>query len=167
MFIGLFSVHFSLIFFCFGFIKMPTNACTIWQLLTSPGSAHGSPPSPVAHTYVLLLNTNCSSPARLHRRLVHGHFPHRARCPGMPFPRSSVIQPSPSASSDNPWKLTYLLTYLSTHSDAFSCFKHKRKLVITKFRTFHCNFLSESRVPISPDTICWWRRMTRMFSRSV
>jgi len=36
------------------------------------------------------------------RRLVHGRFPHRARCPGMLFPRSFVTQPSPLASSDNP-----------------------------------------------------------------
>jgi len=57
-------------------------------------------------------NTNCSSPACLHQRLVHERFPHRARCPGMLFPRSSVIQPSPSASSDNPWKLIFSTTIL-------------------------------------------------------
>ena len=56
----------------------------------------------LVHTCVLPINTNCSSPARLHRRLLHGRFPHRARCPGMLFPRSFVTQPSPSASSDNP-----------------------------------------------------------------
>jgi len=94
------------------FTWQPTNACTVWHLLTSPGCAHRSPPSPVAHTCVLPINTNCSSPTRLHRRLVHGHFPHRARCPGMLFPRCSVIQPSLSASSDNPWKLIFSTTIL-------------------------------------------------------
>ena len=44
----------------------------------------------------------CSSPARPHRRLVHGRFPHRARCPGTLFPRSFVTQPSPSTFPDNP-----------------------------------------------------------------
>jgi len=63
---------------------------TLTYLLTSPGSAHRSPLSPVAHTCVLPINTNCSSPARLHRRLVHGRFPHRARCPGMLFPHQHL-----------------------------------------------------------------------------
>ena len=46
------------------------------------------------------------------RRLVHGRFPHRARCPGMLFPRSFVTQPSPSTSLDNPWKLIFSTTIL-------------------------------------------------------
>ena len=94
------------------FAWQPTNACMVWHLLTSLGSAQSSPPSPVAHTCILPINTNCSSPARLHRRLVHGRFPRRARCPGMLFPRSFVTQPSPSTSSDNPWKLIFSTTIL-------------------------------------------------------
>ena len=51
-------------------------------------------------------------PARLHRRLVHWCFPHRACFPGMLFPCCFVTQPSPSASSDNTWKLIFLTTIL-------------------------------------------------------
>ena len=79
-------------------------------------------PSPVAQTCVLPINTNCSSPARLHRRLVHGRFPHRARCTGMLFPRSFVTQPSPSASSDNPWKLIFSTTLIDSVSLLFCTF---------------------------------------------
>jgi len=72
----------------------------------------------------------------IHRRLVHGRFPHRARCPGMLFPRSSVIQPSPSASSDNPWKLIFSTTILTDSVSLLFCtfigflqFRHR-----TRFR---------------------------------
>jgi len=40
----------------------PTNACMAWHHLTSPGFAHRSPRSPAAHTCILPINTNCSSP---------------------------------------------------------------------------------------------------------
>ena len=82
----------------------PTNACMASQHLTSPGSAHRSPPSPAAHTCVLPINTNGSCPARLPRRSVHGHSAH---CLRTLFPRSFVTQPSPSTSSDNTWKLIF------------------------------------------------------------
>jgi len=81
--------------------------CTAWHYLTSPGCAHRSLPLPAAHTCVLPINTNCSSPARLPRRSVHGRCAHWARCLGTQFPRSFVTQPSPSTSSDNPWKLIF------------------------------------------------------------
>ena len=97
-FIGLVILSVS----CLNFARQPTNACMVWHLLTSLGSAQSSPPSPVAHTCILPINTNCSSPAHLLGRLVHGRFSHRARCPGMLSPRSFVTQPSPSTSSDNP-----------------------------------------------------------------
>ena len=124
------------------FAWQPTNACTVWHLLTSPGSAHRSPPSPVVHTCVLPINTNCSSPARLHRRLVDGRFPHRARCPGMLFPRSFVTQPSPSASSDNPWQLVFSTTIMIDCVSLLFCtfillcflgFRHR-----TRFRDSFC-----------------------------
>ena len=122
------SVYFFLGFFRrlsrLNFARQPTNACTVWLHLTytSPGSAHHSPPSLVVRTCVLPINTNCSSSAFLHWCLVHRHSPHRAHCPGTLFPRSFVTQPSPSSSSDSPWKLIFSTIILidSFHS-ALTC----------------------------------------------
>ena len=153
------------------FAWQPTNACTVCRhLLTSPGSAHRSPPSPVAHTCVLPINTNCSSPARLHRRLVHGHFPHRARCPGMLFPRRSVIHSSsPSASSDNPWKLIFSTTILIDSVSLLFCtfivfFSSvtARAFVTVSVYLFKCLFYLLSRGVISNDL----ERTLILFSRS-
>jgi len=91
----------------------PTNTCTVWHLLTSPGSARTALRRRRSHTLAFCRSTQTVRPPHVYIDVwCTGVFliePVVLECSS---PSSSVIQPSPSASSDNPWKLIFSTTIL-------------------------------------------------------